>query len=128
MTEQEIIQITKNKMAEIKALFPDYRGIALAIGGDCGVASTAEYKNDRDIMPVFLQLAAAFAQEFARSPIGGSTPVETMDEEKQHFLTYIFLSTAMHAMERKYNIDPTPTIVAKILFNEKHFGGNSHTK
>ena len=45
MTEQEIIQITKNKMAEIKALFPDYRGIALAIGGDCGVASTAEYKN-----------------------------------------------------------------------------------
>ena len=120
MEKEEIIQITKNKMAEIKALLPDYRGIALVIGGDCGVASAAEYKNDEDIMPVFLQLAAAFAQEFAKSPLDGSTPVETMGEEKQHLLTYIFLSTAMHAMERKYNIDPMPTFVAKILFDKRH--------
>lgn len=125
MEKEELVQTTKNKMQEIKALIPDYRGIVIVIGNDAGAASTASFKNNKDIMPVFLQLAAAFADKFKESnPFKEGYPKDM----EQHICTYAFLSTAMQAMELKYDIDPMPVLFARMMWDKKRRSEGGNTK
>lgn len=125
MEKEELIQTTKNKMAEIKALVPDYKGIVIVIRNKDGAASVADYKDDKNIMPLFLALASAFADKFKKSnPFKEGYP----EDMEQHICTYAFLSTAMQAMELKYDIDPMPEIFSRMMWDKKRHSMDSENE